>query len=379
MLFYLKEFFMKFTIQKSKIMDVLGRIQGIVGRKTSMAITENVLIRTGDNHIILSATDLETGFEGIYPAMVETGGEAAVNARKLYDIVKIFPTDTILIQEMENRWIQISSENVEYHLVGMDPIEFPDIPAVAGASFFEINSDAFKGMIEKSVIISVPGDEKREHMIGVQLECIAQGNILRMVSTDIKRLSTADVVCDPDAGFRPADPIILPKKGLAEVNKFLEQEGVVLLGTQDNQFIVKKDNETIIINMLDGAFPNYYDLLKIDEAFDVVFDRNALMMMLKRMMIVTSEEYRAVIFYFGNHELITRAVNPNVGESKEKISITFDREPIEVAFNPRFFIEAMGFIETDNVVINIKNSENPCVIRAEKADGYFNVIMPMKF
>jgi DNA polymerase-3 subunit beta len=371
---------MKFTILKNEITDVLSRLQGIVGRKTSLAITENVLIRTTENGVILSATDLETGFEGFYTATVENHGEAAVNARKLHDIVKMFPTDYLIFEELDNDWIQIYSDNVEYHLVGMNTEDFPDIPKVADVEFFSVKSEPFRKMIEKSIAINVAGDEKREHMIGVQLEKIAleSENIVRMVSTDIKRLSKIDYICDPESGFIPGEPVILPKKGLGEINKFLEFEGDVNIGVKDNHFIVKKDNETIIINLLEGEFPKYHDLLTIDESFDVAFDRGLLMMMLKRMTIITSEEYRSVLFNFENNELITRATNPNVGESKEKISIEFDREAIEVAFNPKYFIEALNFIETDSVMLNIKNNESPCIVRGEKETNYLNIIMPMK-
>ena len=371
---------MKFTIQKKEITDVLSRIQGIVGRKTSLAITENVLIKASEDEIVLSATDLETGFEGIYPAVVETLGIVAVNARKFHDIVKMFPTDYINMEELDNRWIEISSENVEYHLVGMNPEDFPDIPKIKGVDFFTINSESFKKMIEKSIVISVAGDEKREHMIGVNLERISENKepIIRMVSTDIKRLSMVDYLCDKNSNVDKADNIIIPKKGLAEVNKFLETEGDVDLGVKDNHFIVKNNNETIIINLLEGEFPQYHDLLNIDDSYDVEFDRDLLLMMLKRMSIITSDEYRGVIFHLENNELMIRATNPNIGESKEQIAISFEREMVEAAFNPRYFIEALNYIETKKVLLNIKDNESPCIVRSGKDAVYLNIIMPMK-
>ena len=112
---------MRITIQKSEISDVLSQIQGLTGRKTSLAITENVLLQTGETGVQLTATDLETGFEGNFPAQVEANGTIAINARKLNEIVKNFPTDAIHVTEMENNWIEIASDNVEYHLVGMNP------------------------------------------------------------------------------------------------------------------------------------------------------------------------------------------------------------------------------------------------------------------
>ncbi len=352
---------MKFIIKKDKITEVLSRIQGLAGRKTSLAITENVLIKATTDNIVISATDLETGFEGVYPADVESQGVVAVNARKLNDIVKIFPTDLIKIDELENRWIEISAENVDYHLVGMNPEDFPEIPKIEDVPFLKINSEYFKKMIEKSIVINVAGDEKREHMIGVSFERILNNNekTIRLVSTDIKRLSKVDYICEKKSGFKKGDNVIVPKKGLSEVHKFLEFEGSVEVGIKANHFIVKKENETIIINLLEGEFPEYEDLLNIEKDYDIEFNKELLLMMLKRMDIITSDEYRAVIFSFNNNELMIRAANPNVGESKEKITIDFDRESFEAAFNPRYFIDALNFVESEKVWLNIKDGEHP--------------------
>jgi DNA polymerase-3 subunit beta len=112
---------MKFTIQKNDIVDVLSKIQGLTGRKSNLAITENVLLKSTETGIHLTVTDLETGFEGFYPAEVESEGTVAINAKKLFEIIRDFPKDTILMNEIENRWIEIGNDNVEYHLVSMNP------------------------------------------------------------------------------------------------------------------------------------------------------------------------------------------------------------------------------------------------------------------
>lgn len=375
---------MHFTIDKDQINEVLSNIQGITGRKTSFIITENVLIRAGENNVSLSATDLETGFEGTYPAIVETSGTAAVNARKLNDIVRMFPSDRIIFQEQENRWIRITpdmAEGLEYHLLGMNPDDYPEIPRLEDIRFFKMNSAALKKMIEKMIVISVGGDEKREHMIGVNFELVSEkkDKMLRMVSTDIKRLSKVDYLFDPKTKLDATQTVIVPKKGLNEVNKFIEFEGDVEIGIKDNHLVVKKENETIILNLLEGEFPTFNDLLTVNPAYDIEFDKDLLLMMMKRMSIVTSDEYRAVILKFANHELEVRAVNPNVGESKENMEVNFDREMFEAGFNPRFFIDALNHIEEEQVLLNIIDNESACSVRGKEDTSYLNIIMPMKF
>ena len=184
---------MKFTVQKKDVSDVLSRIQGLTGRKSNLAITSNILIKAADSHITISATDLETGFKGEYPATVESEGEIAISARKFYEIIRDFPIEDIMIHEIENRWILIGNKNIEYHIVGMNPSDFPDIPKIEGIVFFEMASDSLKKMIEQSTVIG-PSDDKRAHIIGVFFEKIKsdENANIRMVSTDGSRLSKVD-------------------------------------------------------------------------------------------------------------------------------------------------------------------------------------------
>ncbi len=370
---------MKFVINKNDISDALSRLQGIAGRKSSLAITETVLIRAGVDTVTISATDLETGFEGVYPAVIEKQGMVTVNAKKFGDIVKMFPTETINISELQNQWIEIASDSVEYHLVGMDPEEFPEIPKIADVAFFKINSGDFKRMIDKAVNIGYSGDEKREHIIGVLLECMEENDnhIVRMVSTDGRRLSKTDYISEHAENKSLSLKIIIPKKGLVEVNKFLDPGMDVEIGVQGNHFIVKKENEVIILNLLDGDFPDYRELLDIDNTYDIELPKDLFSMTLKRMSIMTSEEYRGVNFHFDNDQLVVRVVNPIIGESKETLAVTYQREAIEAVYNPRYFIEAMSFYNEDKVLLNIGDAERPCVLHAPN-NQYINIIMPMK-
>ncbi len=371
---------MRITIKKTDVSEVLSQIQGLTGRKTSLAITENVLIQTGDDGIRITATDLETGFEGFFPAEIGAEGTVAINSRKFNEIVKNFPTEAVRIAELENNWVEISGDNVEYHIVGMDPDEFPETPEIEEVDFFSMESPELKKMIEKTVSVGVSGDEKRAHLVGVNMERIDNGNekLLRMVSTDIKRLAKVDYLFDPDSNFSGGQTVIIPKKGLGEVNRFLSSEGRVQLGVKDNYLVVKKENETVTVKLLNGVFPAYSELLYPDPEYDIVFDRNLLLMMLKRMSILTSEEYRGVVFHFESNQLIMRTINASIGESKETMGIEYDRESQEIAFNPKYFTEAINFINTDKVLLNIKNEDNPCIVRPDGDLSYLNIIMPMK-
>ena len=373
---------MKLSAKKRDILDVLSRVQGLTGRKSSLAITSSVLLKTIDRGIHIVATDLETGFEGLYPATIESEGAIAINARKLFEIVRDFPVDDINIAEIENHWIEISNNNIEYHIVGMDPDDFPDIPKIGDISFFEVKSNCLKEMIEKTVMVTGAPEDQRAHIIGILFEHIVsedpQSNLVRMVSLDGSWLSKVDCACSSDIKLPTESKILIPKKGLVEVNRFIGSTGSVMVGIKDNHFIAKKATETIMIRLLEGEFPEYQGILKKTDEYDIKLDNHVFTMMLKRMSILSSDDYKSVIFYFEKDKLTISSTNPDIGESKENMVIEYSGKPIEVAFNPKYFIDTLNAINDDTVIMNIMNDEKPCVLHGENDKKFISVIAPMR-
>ena len=163
---------MKFKIKKNDIQNVLARVQGLTGRKSNLTVTTSVLMEASGSDIRLVATDLETGLEGFYPAEVMEEGHIAINAKKLFEIVRDFPSEDVLINEIENYWIEIGNSHVEYHIVGLNPEDFPVFPVIDNVQFFDISSEVLKKMIDQTIIISGASDEKRAHITGLLFEIV---------------------------------------------------------------------------------------------------------------------------------------------------------------------------------------------------------------
>ena len=371
---------MKATINKNDILPVLSKTQGLAGRKTSLAITTSLLIQTEESGISIAATDLETGFEGFYPAKIDAQGVIAINARKIYEIVRDFPSDDIYISEIENHWIEIGNQTVEYHIVGLNPDDFPEIPKIEDVDFFEVNSAFFAKMIEKTAIITGATDDNRAHIIGIYAERIQENEqkIFRLVSTDGSRLSKADYLFSKEFELPSGPNVLIPKKGLTEVAKFLDSEGSVKIGFKDNNFIVKKEKETLIVRLLEGDFPQYSDIILKADGHDIPLDRQLFLMMLKRMSILSSDEYKGVIFHFNTDKLLINSTNPDIGESKEDMVISYKGDPVEVMYNPKYFIDTLGVIDDDNIILNIIDEQKPCKIEGENDKSFLSVIMPMR-
>jgi DNA polymerase III subunit beta len=372
---------MQFTIKKEDILHVLQRIQGLTGRTTNLAITRNVLIKAANDSITLTATDLDTGFEGTYPAVVAQEGVIAIHSRKLYEIVRDFPSDEIHMSELENRWLEIGNDTVQYNIVCANPDDFPETSFAEDIPYFEMESAALKKMIERNLMIASDPGDTRAHMNSSFFEKIIeeQVNRIRMVSTDGSRLSLAECIVDKENQMPPAESgVLIPKKELNEVVKFLDQDSTVKIGIEQNRLVIKKDTETIIVRLVEGEFPAYGAIFNSETKNVFKADREKLLMMLKRMSILSSQDYKGALFKFEKNRLKVITTNPEIGESKEEIDIEFDGEPIEISFNPKYFIETLNAIEDDKISARISDHERPCLVEGEKDRTFLSAIMPMR-
>jgi DNA polymerase-3 subunit beta len=261
----------------------------------------------------------------------------------------------------------------------MNPMIFRKYPESKLMILLKLNPPPRRDEQNRSSLTAA-ADDRRTHIIGVLLEWIDdKGNrAFRMVSTDGSRLSKVDSVFEKSITLTQASGVLIPKKSLSEVAKFLETEGSVRIAFKENNFIVKKDNETIIIRLLEGEFPKYADIIVKPPGHTVILDRQLFLMMLKRMSILSSDEYKGVIFNFDANKLTVSSTNPEIGESKEDMSVEFKGKKITAMFNPRFFIDTLNVIDHEKVKLNIASEDRPCLISSAKDDTYLSVIMPMR-
>jgi DNA polymerase-3 subunit beta len=370
---------MEFKVEKQIILDALTKAQGITGKKTNILITSNVLISAYDSEVEIRATDLEMAFRSVCKAEIIQQGATAVPSRKMYEIVRAFPSDKLVIKETKNKWIQIADKRIEYHIVGMEPGDFPVFPDVKGADLFEVEVRALRNMINKT-IHSVLGDEGRAQLSGVCFEGITSDNVskIRMVSTDGHRLSKIDHVVEDKRVASLKERVIIPRSGIVEVLRLLENGEMVKIGFRDNNFVVDKEPDMLIIRLIEGEFPDYEMVIPKLGHSEMTVAKEDFLMMLRRMSILSSDKYPGVRFKIGKKELEATTTNPEIGESREQVSVSYTGQPLEVAFNPRYFSDTLSSMNSQEVLVRFKDEVNPCTIEGKDDPDFLSVIMPMR-
>lgn len=368
---------MEISVQVPELSKALQRVQGIVEKKSAMPALANALIKTdGKDAISVAATDLEIGMTGRYTAEVIQDGAISLGARALYDIVRSLPEREVRLKQLSNQWVEITCGKVKYRLVGTSPDGFPSLPGDEGAEMFPVEPSLVRDMVEKT-LYAVCTDETRYNLTGVYCVPDTNGEKLRMVATDGHRLSVVERPMGQLPGVK--EGVIIPRKGLTEVKKLLEEKAEhASMGYTQNSAIFKKDGVTLTMRLVDGRFPDYQQVIPTSLNREVVLDRQHLQDALRRTSLLSSNKEQGVKIELEPGKVMLSANNPDLGEAREEIEVGFDGEPITIGFNFRYLLDALAVMEDDEVVLSLTDELAPGVITGRSSEGYKAVIMPMR-
>jgi DNA polymerase-3 subunit beta len=368
---------MEFKIEREEFVQGLYRTQSVVEKKATMAILSNVLIDAKEKGISITATDLEIGIKGFHPAEIIKEGRSTLSAKKLYEVVKELPEENVIVRLKENQWVEISSGKSLFNIMGLPAETFPSLPTYEEEGFFSAELEILKEMIEKT-IFAVSTDESRYNLTGVFFTKAGGEEVLRMVATDGYRLSMIDRALKFEGkGFE--NGVLLPKKGLAELSRLLDEGGEkIWIKLMNNNFIVKKEKVILIMRLLDAEFPDYRQVIPQKGKRLFRMKRSHIIESLRRVSILSSEKTRGVKFHFRQDFLELSTFNPELGEAKEELPIDYKGEDLSVGFNSRFILEVLSIMNSDEVTFELEDGKSPAVLHPANDPGHTCVVMPMR-
>ena len=376
---------MKFEIDKREFIKGLGLMQSVAGRRTTLPILSHILLEWDKNSLYLTGTDLETGIREELIAKIHQKGKASVSSKKLYEIVRELPDETIHIQKKDNQWVTLQCGKSTFNLAGLDPEEFPSFPTYQEESFSTVLTKLIREMIEKTVF-AASSEESRYHLNGVLFVQSKQGGkeILRMVATDGHRLSLVDRENQKIRGIEEKG-IILPKKGILEIKKIIgERDGEGEMGIYFNTThgFFKMGKSLTVIRLIDGEFPEYEQVVPKGNDKKLVMVKEKMVSSLKRVSTMASERMEGVKFSLKKNSVEMSSYHQDFGDAKEEVEVAYEGPPIQIGFNAKYLIEALNVIDAEEVLLELKDEGSPGILRPTPSTSgpsdQLCIIMPMR-
>ncbi len=371
---------MKFTISKEMLVKPLQMICGIVERRQTLPILSNVHASVSGDRLTLIATDLEVQMSTHAEILNGSDGRVTIPARKFLDICRALPDEaTIVLSAEGGEKATIRSAKSRFTLSTLPAEDFPCMEAPRDAIRFEIAQDTLKYAIEHTQFAMAQQDV-RYYLNGLLMEMA--GSVLRFVATDGHRLALCDMVM-PETGdlekYNENQQIIIPRKGVLELSRLLEESDAPVQVAVGNNFIqLKTDQIEFVSKLIDGRFPDYQNVVPVNSDKRIVCERDLLRQALARVSILSNEKFRGVRLVFSPGLLHVHAHNPEQEEAEEEVSIDYDGPNIEMGFNVNYLQDALAACETAQVQLMLSDPNSCCLIHALDDEQCRYIIMPMR-
>ena len=374
---------MDFEIDKREFLKGLGLMQSVAGRRTTLPILSHILLEWEKDSLCLTGTDLETGIREELTARIHQGGKASVSAKKIFEIVRELPEETIHIKKKENQWITIQCGKSVFNLAGLDPEEFPSLPTYSDESFSQVSTNLMKEMIEKTVF-AASSEESRYHLNGILISQSKKGEreILRMVATDGHRLSLLDRESQMIRGIEKG--IIIPKKGVLEIKKIMGDrdggEEIKVYFDQTHGFF-KMGKSLMVIRLIDGEFPEYEQVIPKGNDKKVLMEKGKMYASLRRVSTMASERVEGIKFSVKKNFVELSSYHQDFGDAKEEVEVSYEGPSLEIGFNARYLMEALSVMDMEDVVMELKDEGSPGILKPQSVIEPSNqlcIIMPMR-
>jgi DNA polymerase-3 subunit beta len=200
--------------------------------------------------------------------------------------------------------------------------------------------------------------------------------MLRAVATDGHRLALSETELDVKA--KAKNQVIVPRKGVLELQRILGEEGEVELAIGTNHIRCEIGDIRFTSKLIDGRFPEYSRVIPSNPTKIVEADREALRAALQRTAILSNEKYRGVRLNAKTNLLTLQAHNPEQEEAEDSVEVSYAGDEVEIGFNVTYLLDALAAIDGDRVQIGLIDENSSCLITVPGKQDCKYVVMPMR-
>ena len=364
---------MKFSASREAILKPLHAVIGVVERRQTMPILSNVLLSANDDKLTVTATDLEVELLAEAEVTVSVTGDITVPGRKLHDICRALPDDAQLELAVNGDRLIVKAGRSRFTLSTLRASDFPIIEEVAAQQTLQLKRQDFRQMLEQTQF-SMAQQDVRYYLNGLLFE--TDGQTLRAVATDGHRLALTELQMDKAAERK--EQIIVPRKGVLELQRLLDGDGDVELTLGANHVQAQIDSIRFTSKLIDGKFPDYGRVVPEEPQNIVTCDRNLMRHALQRAAILSNEKYRGVRLALEPNNVTIQANNPEQEEAEEALEVEYSGESMEIGFNVTYLLDALNAVTSEQVEIGLGDTNSSCLIRAPGSTNTKFVVMPMR-
>ncbi len=368
---------MKLSVMQENLARGLSVVSRAVSSRSTLPVLANVLLRTEDAGLKLTATNLEIGITCWIPGRIDTEGATTIPARLLTDLVGALPSSEKVDLELQGTdTLHIRCGRFATHVKGIDADEFPTIQTAGERPTTRISQKVLRRALAE-VTFAAASDEARPILTGVLAKF--EGDRLTLAAADNYRIAVRTIdVLDPVE----AVSVVIPARSLHELERVLadtDDPVELVLAQARNQVLFHLEGIDIVSRLIDGQFPNYQQVLPATHATSAEFDREELLRAVRPAALIASSSANIVKLQVGGEGAgITVSAAAEVGDYTGDVEAATEGDQTTIAFNARYLNDVLTNVAADRFALELNGPLSPGVFRPVGDAAYVHVVMPVR-
>lgn len=368
---------MRITLNRDTSLQPLQQVTNIVAKKQTHPILSNVLLSTlDDSGVAITATDGDLEISTTIACKVKIQGAITVSAKKLADIVRSLPSGSdIELTTRENGQVSITAGRSRFSLATLSANDFPRYGEFSSADCFSLPQQLLQTTLVKTAFCMAIHDV-RFFLNGLMLK--VENQVLHAIASDGHRLALAEHPLEGEE-FSDAESIIVPRKTVLELSRILEDSDSLAKCEFSKKHIrISAGRYEILSKLIDDEFPDFSHIDPEAMHCILTIPKADLKDALMRASILSYEKFRGVRFSLAATALTLVANNAEREEAVEVLPANYVGEPMDIAFNATYLLDALNAISDDTVVFRFIDQANSCCIRGQDSNDTTYIVMPIK-
>jgi DNA polymerase-3 subunit beta len=368
----------KLSVMQENLARGLQVVSRAVSSRSTLPVLANVLLRTEDAGLKLTATNLEIGITYWVPGKIDSDGATTVPAKLLTDYVNALQGgERVDLELIAGETLHLRAGRYESHIKGIDADEFPAIQTAGERPTTRIAQNVLRRALEETAFAAA-SDEARPILTGVLARF--EGSTVTLAAADNYRIAVKTI---PILDAVPETSVVIPARALNELVRILadvDEPIDIVLAQARNQILFHLEGIDLVSRLIDGQFPNYQQVLPQSHTTRAVLDREELLRAVRPAALIAHESANIVKLQIesNGNAGITVSANAEVGDHVGQVEAAVEGDGTTIAFNARYLADVLTNVDAEQFALELNGPLSPGVFRPIGDDLYVHVVMPVR-
>ena len=362
---------MKLQVTQEHLNQALASVSRVANSRNTLPILANVLIKTIDNRLSLSATNLDIAIVHYIGAKINEAGAITVPARLMQDFVNSLPSGVIEL-ELTDTKLKVKTDQYDSVINGIVADDFPVMPTINESSSWMIPAQELKKGLQQ-VVFAASNDETRQVLTGIYIH--NNNGKLFIAATDSYRLAEKEI-----GNSKDRVSILVPATAMQDLLRILgDFEGEVTVNHDGQQVLFRVGDIELTARLVEGQYPDYQKLIPSDFTSSITLKRSDIVNVTKVSSLFARESAGSVTIELDDKTstLNIRSVASQIGENTAKAEGKVNGSG-SITLNSRYLLDALQVLSGEEVFFGFNGKLEPTILKDPKDNSYRHIIMPLK-